>query len=319
METTKDLEKKDQLLKINDISKRLNLTPRAIRYYESEKLLDDVKRSIGLTRYFTNNDVIRLKEIKRLKKSGKKIAEIKSIFKLKYKSEKPNGQLDVAIASPFIEAEDIQKCLSLGVDILECNIVFQNIKLNYVDWPTITDEEFLKPFQIESVSSSKKICFERKTTNTWLGNGQRAIVKDLLNHPYQYQINKSFLDQKFNSLTEWLILPIQIDSRYNFKDQLSSFFLLEKRSKNQYEKKIITLNQLISDIEKDIKEISSSVQGMIKHICVHYNSNNKYTADILDVLKNICQNKDQLTIERLSPIYIQSIGSNQALLLSTFT
>ena len=111
METTKDLEKKDQLLKINDISKRLNLTPRAIRYYESEKLLDDVKRSIGLTRYFTNNDVIRLKEIKRLKKSGKKIAEIKSIFKLKYKSEKPNGQLDVAIASPFIEAEDIQKCL----------------------------------------------------------------------------------------------------------------------------------------------------------------------------------------------------------------
>ena len=319
METSKDLAKKDQLFKINDISKRLNLTPRAIRYYESEKLLDDVKRSIGLTRYFTNNDIIRLKEIKRLKKSGKKIAEIKSIFKSKYNSEKPKVQFDLAISSPFIEKEDIQKCLSLGIDILECNIVFQTIKLNYVEWPTIADHEFLKPFEIELISSSKKVHFERKLANTWLGNGQRAIIKELLNNPYPYQIDKSFLNQQFDSLTEWLILPIQVDANYNYKDQISSFFLLEKRSRDQHEKKIISLTQLIDNLEKDLKEISVSVQGMIKHMCFHYNSNNEFTTDIRVFLDNFCQNKDQLSIERLSPIYVQSIGSNQACLLSIYT
>ena len=53
-EVKKDLEQNDQIFKMNEISKKLKLTPRTIRYYESEGLLGDVKRSIGFTRYFNN-------------------------------------------------------------------------------------------------------------------------------------------------------------------------------------------------------------------------------------------------------------------------
>ena len=48
---------------MNEVSKKLNLTPRTIRYYESEGLLGEVKRSIGYTRYFSSNDINRLKKL----------------------------------------------------------------------------------------------------------------------------------------------------------------------------------------------------------------------------------------------------------------
>ena len=47
---------------------KANLTARTIRYYDSEGLLGEVKRSIGYTRYFTDETLDRLDEIKILKK-----------------------------------------------------------------------------------------------------------------------------------------------------------------------------------------------------------------------------------------------------------
>ena len=69
----KDLAKNTDLYKMNEISKKLGLTARAIRYYESEGLLGNVKRSIGYTRYFTNSDILRLKEVISLKKKQHRI------------------------------------------------------------------------------------------------------------------------------------------------------------------------------------------------------------------------------------------------------
>ena len=60
-----------------------NVTARTIRYYDSEGLLGDVQRSIGYTRYFSDETIDRIKEIKKLKKKKYKIEEIKALFKQK--------------------------------------------------------------------------------------------------------------------------------------------------------------------------------------------------------------------------------------------
>ena len=76
----KDLGIYNQIFKMNEVTKKLNLTPRTIRYYESEGLLGEVKRSIGYTRYFSSNDINRLKEIISLKKKGIKFRILKPCF-----------------------------------------------------------------------------------------------------------------------------------------------------------------------------------------------------------------------------------------------
>ena len=76
-ENEKDL---DQVFKMNEITQLLKLTPRTVRYYESEGLLGEVKRSIGFTRYFTDGDIERLKEVISLKKQGIKLQILKKYF-----------------------------------------------------------------------------------------------------------------------------------------------------------------------------------------------------------------------------------------------
>ena len=88
MESAKDLELESSVFKMNEITKKFKLTPRTIRYYESEGLFGEVARSIGYTRYFSEEAVNRLKEVIRLKKKGLKIAEIKAMFDEKYPPKK---------------------------------------------------------------------------------------------------------------------------------------------------------------------------------------------------------------------------------------
>ena len=54
-----------------------NVTARTIRYYDSEGLLGDVQRSIGYTRYFSDETIDRIKEIKKLKKRNIKLKRLK--------------------------------------------------------------------------------------------------------------------------------------------------------------------------------------------------------------------------------------------------
>ncbi|WP_098747642.1 MerR family transcriptional regulator [Paenibacillus sp. EZ-K15] len=64
---------------INEAAKRCGITKKAIGYYEQQGLLD-VKYNGSRYRYYTEQDLIRLKEITILRKLGMNVAEIRQVL-----------------------------------------------------------------------------------------------------------------------------------------------------------------------------------------------------------------------------------------------
>lgn len=77
---------------IGEISRKVNLTPRTIRYYEDIGLLNSIKRVEGGRRVYTEDDVRRLKFIKRLKLLGLSLDEMRELEEL-YLSHRSNAMV----------------------------------------------------------------------------------------------------------------------------------------------------------------------------------------------------------------------------------
>src|ERR1041384_2530378 len=75
--------------RIGEPASRLKLTERTIRYYEELGLLDSVKRLDGGTRVYTDDDVRRLKFIRKLKVLGLSLQEMHELEGM-YKTERSN-------------------------------------------------------------------------------------------------------------------------------------------------------------------------------------------------------------------------------------
>ena len=74
-----------RIYKIGELSKIVNLTPRTIRYYEEIGLLNSVKKVESGRRIYTDEDIRRLKFIKRLKVLGlslKEMEELETIYQI---------------------------------------------------------------------------------------------------------------------------------------------------------------------------------------------------------------------------------------------
>ncbi len=69
-------------LTIGEIARKVGFTPRTIRYYEDIGLLNSVRRVEGGRRIYTDEDVRRLKFIKRLKLLGLTLEEMKELEEL---------------------------------------------------------------------------------------------------------------------------------------------------------------------------------------------------------------------------------------------
>ena len=72
------MQEKD-ILSIGTLSKKLEMSPRTIRYYEEIGLLNSVKRLEGGKRIYTIDDFRRLKLIKRLKILGLTLSEMQEL------------------------------------------------------------------------------------------------------------------------------------------------------------------------------------------------------------------------------------------------
>jgi DNA-binding transcriptional MerR regulator len=77
---------------IGTLSEQVGLTPRTIRYYEDIGLLNSVKRQEGGRRIYTDEDVRRLRFIKRLKVLGLALEEMKELEEL-YLTHRCNEQV----------------------------------------------------------------------------------------------------------------------------------------------------------------------------------------------------------------------------------
>src|SRR5919197_657562 len=75
--------------RIGELSSRVGLTERTIRYYEELGLLESVKRLDGGVRVYTNEDVRRLRFIQRLKVLGLSLQEMLELERL-YRRERTN-------------------------------------------------------------------------------------------------------------------------------------------------------------------------------------------------------------------------------------
>src|SRR5436309_15684095 len=65
--------------RIGELAAKVGLTERTIRYYEERGLLESVKRLDGCQRVYTDDDVLRLKFIQKLKVLGLTLAEMQEL------------------------------------------------------------------------------------------------------------------------------------------------------------------------------------------------------------------------------------------------
>jgi DNA-binding transcriptional MerR regulator len=75
--------------RIGELAAKVSMTERTIRYYEELGLLDSVKRLEGGTRVYTDDDVRRLKFIRKLKVLGLSLQEMHELEGI-YTSQRSN-------------------------------------------------------------------------------------------------------------------------------------------------------------------------------------------------------------------------------------
>ena len=75
--------------RIGELAAKVGMTERTIRYYEELGLLDSIKRLDGGTRVYTDDDVRRLKLIRRLKVLGLSLQEMHELEGM-YETERSN-------------------------------------------------------------------------------------------------------------------------------------------------------------------------------------------------------------------------------------
>ncbi len=87
-------------MNISDLSKRLDISPRTIRYYEEIGLLDSIKRTVGGKRVFTDNDLRRIRFIQKLKILGLTLAEMQELNAI-YETHRKNSKVFPRIIELF--------------------------------------------------------------------------------------------------------------------------------------------------------------------------------------------------------------------------
>jgi len=98
--TTSNNDKKYYL--IGELAKKLNITPRTIRYYEEIGLLKEAERKDGVQRIYDEEDYLRLKFIQKLKLLGLKLSQIQELEKL-YREHQTNKRFIPRLVEMFDE------------------------------------------------------------------------------------------------------------------------------------------------------------------------------------------------------------------------
>ena len=84
-----------QTFSIGELAKILDITPRSIRFYEEQGLLNPER--IGQNRIYHKKDKVRLKLILRGKRLGFSLAETKTLFELYDSNQNSKAQLETML------------------------------------------------------------------------------------------------------------------------------------------------------------------------------------------------------------------------------
>jgi DNA-binding transcriptional MerR regulator len=92
---------------IGDLARELDVTPRAIRFYEDEGLLSP--RREGSRRVYSKRDYVRLKLILRGKRLGFSLAEVREMLELYDSAPDETPQLEKFVASLAARREQLER------------------------------------------------------------------------------------------------------------------------------------------------------------------------------------------------------------------
>jgi len=95
-----------QTYSISELSREFDVTPRAIRFYEDEGLLDP--RREGSRRVYTKRDYVRLKLILRGKRLGLSLAQVREMFDLYDAAKDERPQLEKFLAALTARREQLE-------------------------------------------------------------------------------------------------------------------------------------------------------------------------------------------------------------------
>jgi len=124
MELTPCQGEKMKTYTIGDISRKLNVSTDAVRYYDKEGLLPFIKRNSSGRREFTDNDLGYIEVIDCLKKSGIPIKDIAKFIQWCV-------QGDETLDERFVFMEEHEKQLEEKIKTLETNLKFLRWKKWY--------------------------------------------------------------------------------------------------------------------------------------------------------------------------------------------
>jgi MerR family transcriptional regulator, repressor of the yfmOP operon len=103
-------------LSIGEIAAKLEMSQRTIRYYEEIGLLNSVKRMEGGKRVYTNDDLKRLKFIKRLKIIGltlSEMEELEAMWSIQKSNKKVLNRLLELLGNHLVNLDDRIKDLNV--------------------------------------------------------------------------------------------------------------------------------------------------------------------------------------------------------------
>lgn len=312
----KDLEEKNKrIYKISDLMIKTKVTARTIRYYDSEGLFGEVKRSVGYTRYFTDDDVKRLKEIIKLKKKGHKIADIKAIFNTKYKVKINNFFPNISFSDVFLDEKDITLAQQLDIEIIPSEIKIKSIKIPYLQWPTISSDIQNEPFEMKSSkTSNRNYQWNISTIKSGLVSTPRNIFNYISKNYTKEYCSESEVIKVSKRSFEWLILPINISLKKHQPEE--QYYFVKYHFNESYIENIWKESVLISNIEKQIKESITPFNGLMNQVTIHSNKKDKQSSKLVKALQLSFPNPFIFNLDPLTPYYQYLSGSNQAIFLS---
>ncbi len=117
------------VLLIKELAERLNITSKAIRFYEEQGIIPKAKRDKNNYRYYTEDDYKRLSFIKKARTLGMSIEEIKQIFRIIEKGDMPCCTVVSLLEKHEIETQqkiddliDFKKNLSKTISNFKANM-----------------------------------------------------------------------------------------------------------------------------------------------------------------------------------------------------
>jgi len=112
---------------ISDLSKHFDLTPRTIRFYESEGLLTPLRENNK--RIYSERDLVRLKLILRGKRLGFSLSEIKTTMELYDTQPSESAQLEFVLGTIEAHRRELQqKQIDIQNTLAEMDAVAENVQ-----------------------------------------------------------------------------------------------------------------------------------------------------------------------------------------------